>query len=527
VPRELTAPEIEAIADRFGEGARRSREAGFDAVCLQYAHMYLGGQFLSPWANHRCDDFGGGLDGRLKFPLMVIARVRKAMGVGVPLMVRMNGEEPDGGNTAAEILEIARRFERAGVDALHISIGFGSPTRDPDLVTSIAPMRTSTAKLLEIAAGVKAAVSIPVGTANKLVEDIAAATAAVERGKIDLVGLARPLIADPDLPRKARQHRLDAIRPCIYCCRGCAQNVLEKNQPLVCTVNPLAGREGAEEARGAPAGRLSVLVIGGGPAGLQAALTARECGHAVTLVERSERLGGQLRIASLPPGKARITSLVEHLLSAVLDAGIEVVLSAGPDRIASLLDERRPDAAILATGSSPRGLELAGVERSMVVSSAEVLSGARLPPGQVVIVGGGEAGCEAAEYLARDGRRVTIVEQLPELARGLVQLSRVPLLLSLERLGVRAITAARILRVSRASMRVAVAGSEEDLPFAVLVAAVGSVPYEQDIDALVESRIAIVLRIGDRRQPRGILEAIREGHDAAMSLGTAAEGGTG
>ena len=263
VPKELSMEEIEEIIEKFAAASKRVVEAGFDIISIHCAHMYLCGEFLSPWANHRKDRYGEDLEGRVRFVTEIIAKIHKTVGQDIPIICRMNGSEPDGGNTPEEIREIARHFQQVGVSGLHISVGFGASIKDPDFIPSITPMRAPDNCIVPLATNIKQAVSIPVIAVNKI-KDAHAAEQILQEGKADLIAMGRPLIADPYLGLKANEGRFDEIRPCIYCCQGCAQNVIEKDTSLACSTNPVAGRElegpfrtGREEEEG--------IGLGGGP----------------------------------------------------------------------------------------------------------------------------------------------------------------------------------------------------------------------------------------------------------------------
>lgn len=516
VPRELSREEIGVLVEKFGEAARRTVDAGFDAIGLHCAHMYLCGEFLSPWSNQRSDEYGGDFEGRLRFVLEVIERIKKACRSACPLIVRMNGEEPRGGNTHQDIQEIARRFELAGVDAIHVSVGFGAPTKDPTLIPSVAPMRAPRGCIVPLAENIKAAVSIPVIAVNKVLGDIPYAESILQEGKADLIGLGRPLIADPMLPKKAREGRYEDIRPCIYCCQGCIQSVLERNAPVACSVNPVAGYETEKGATEPAARRKKVLVLGSGPAGIQAALTAAERGHQVTLVEEKPELGGQLRLACKPPGKGDIDPLITHLTAQLGKCGVEVL--SGRPLTADVLQEIWPEAAVIATGSAPAVPDIPGLSGAKLVTARDVLCGTPLSGKNVVIIGGGQVGCEVAEYLCEQGKNVTVIELLDAIARGMPHINKIPLELALEKHHVRIITRAAVVAVDYEGVTVKCVGKTVRIPAEHVVVAVGAKPHVTAVETLVREKIPEVHMVGDRMAAGGILEAVRDGFDAGRAL---------
>jgi 2,4-dienoyl-CoA reductase (NADPH2) len=514
VPRALTREEIREIVEKFGLAARRTIEAGFDAVGLHCAHMYLCGQFLSPWANQRTDEYGRDFDGRMRFVLEVIDRVKRETGGEYPLIVRMNGEEPQGGNTLAEIQEIARRMEKAGVDAIHVSVGFGASTKTPGLIPSVSPMRAPAGCIVYLAENIKKAVSIPVIAVSKL-GDLRVAERVLQEGRADMIGLGRPLIADPYLPTKGTEGRLDEIRPCIYCCEGCLKNVLEKDAPVACSINPAAGRE--LEVPVAPAEKpKTVLVVGGGPGGMQAAITAATRGHKVTLVEKAQELGGDLILASKPPGKKDIDPFRDYLVDQLHRTGVEVRL--GQEVRTEWLDAVRPDCAIIATGGRPIDLKIPGLFERTAFGPIDVLTGAEIPGRRTVVIGGGAVGCEVAEFLCQQGKEVTLIEILDDVARDMDRINRLPLIMSLEGYGVRIMTKTRVVSVTDDGVRVDCLGKQETILADDVVMAVGKSAEVGELDDWARKNLPEVYVIGDKRKPGGILEAVRDGFEVARKI---------
>jgi 2,4-dienoyl-CoA reductase-like NADH-dependent reductase (Old Yellow Enzyme family)/thioredoxin reductase len=515
VPKELTQGEIKRIVEKFGQASRRAIEAGFDAIGLHCAHMYLCGQFLSPWANRRNDEYGHDLEGRLKFVLEVIERIKREVGKTYPLIVRMNGEEPQGGNALGEIQEIARRFEKAGVDAIHVSVGFGAPTKTPGLIPSVTPMRASAGCIVHLAENIKRGVSIPVIAVNKL-GDISLAENVLQEGRADLIALGRPLIADPSLPLKAAEGRFDEIRPCIYCCKGCLQNVLEKDAPVACSVNPVAGRE-MEEGPILPAEKKKkVFIIGGGPAGMQAALTAAMRGHQIYLVEKAKQLGGLLLLASRPPGKGDIEPFKRYLINAIERSGVQVELGreVTPERISEI----HPDIAILATGSHHILPNIPGLQNRKAFTVKEILEGSKIEGKKILIIGGGQVGCEVAEFLSEQGKEVTIVEILEDIARDMDRINRLPLIMSLENHGVRIMKETEVSSITDQGVWVNCFGERSFLPIDQIVIAVGAEPRSEEVEERMKEKVPEVYWIGDKVKARGILEAVQDGYEIAKKI---------
>ncbi len=513
IPKEMSIEEIEALLEKFKEAAKRVAEAGFDFISLHCAHLYLCGQFLSPWANKRKDHYGQNLDGRMRFPIEIIKGIKNTIGEDFPIICRLNGEEPPGGNTHEEIDEIARRFQEEKVSALHVSVGFGSPIKDPGFVPSVTPMRAPDNCAVHLAARIKREVSIPVIAVNKI-KTIAAAEQVLLDGKADLVAMGRPLIADPHLPRKAMDGRIAEIRPCIYCCQGCAQNVLEKDSPLACSVNPMVGH--GVEGPASPAGdKKKVLILGGGPAGIQAALTSAARGHIVYLVEKAHRLGGQLLLASKPPGKQEIDRFTRYLEGQISYSETQVHL--GMELTEDWLDELRPDVAIVACGSRPVIPEIEGLKDKNFSSAWDILEGKEIQGDRILIIGGGTVGCEVAEFLSKKGREVTIAEMLDEVARDMPQIGKIPLIHALEENRVRILTNSRVLSITEKGARIKHGKKETLIPVDAVVYSIGSKPNDE-VSTMLKAKIPVVYTIGDSESPRGILEAIREGYSVGKSI---------
>lgn len=511
VPRELSQEEIGEIVARFGEAARRTMEAGFDAIGLHCAHMYLCGQFLSPWANQRMDGYGGDIEGRIRFVQEVIGAIRAKVGGSVPLIVRMNGQEPDGGNTLKEIRYIARRLEEFGVDSISVSVGFGAPVKTSGFIPSVAPMRAPDACIVPLSENIKSGITIPVAVANKI-GDVRLAERILAEGKADLIAMGRPLIADPYLPQKALEGRLDEIVPCIFCGQGCIQRVLERDEAITCTVNPAAAKEGETRLSKAPKGK-RVVVLGGGPGGLVASRVAAERGHHVELYEKSSELGGQLRLASLPPGKQGIQRLAYYLLEGVRKAEVTVFL----EKEFTLAVAAGVDALVVATGSRPVIPTIPGVDRRHVVIAGDVLLGRAAVGDPVVVIGGGQVGAEVAEFLAEEGRNVTILEIAADIAQGMPSIARLPLLCHLDETGVRIWTKARVREIRDDAVDVEYKGAPRQVLAATVVIATGAEPNVGPVEVF-RGKIPEVYVIGDSARPRSFLEAIAEGFDVGSRL---------
>lgn len=445
LPRPLTVPEIRDYVALFAGAARRAKLAGFDAVEIHCCHRHgLLGLFLSPLHNKRVDEYGGGVAGRARFAVEVIQAAREQVGPDFPIIVRMSAcDEEPGGQSLTEGMEIARRFEEAGASMIHLSDGcFDSPWN------TTAPFGRAQGFNMEYAARIRRAIHIPLGVVGRINEPWVGELM-LEQGACDAVYVGRALICDPDFPNKARLDP-ETIRPCIGCLRCLAS--VNADQPFCCTINPEAGRE-AMAAPSAPSGAgKKVLVVGGGPGGLTAAIYAAERGHSVTLAERADHLGGQMYLAAFPPCKQEIAKATAYFIRRARKAGVDIRLNC-PVTPAWIREEHW-DLVILAAGS--RSLIpgfLRGAER--LVTAWDVLEGKKIPGQNTVIVGGGSVGCETADFLLpahRDlkanSRRVTVLEMDTVLDREDRTSARSLLMLRLTEKGCRLLTGAKVVSVS-------------------------------------------------------------------------------
>ena len=406
-PRELTIEEIKDLEEKYGEAALRAKKAGFDMVEILASTGYLVSEFLSPVTNKRTDMYGGPLENRMRFLLEIVETVRKKVGSDFPISCRVSIDElMKGGNTVEEGKKIVQALENAGVNVINSYAGWHESPRP--LIT----MHVSRGEFVHLAEEVKKVVKIPVIAAVRinnpfLAEEIIAS------GKADFVCMGRPLIADPELPKKALEGKVEDIRPCIACNQGCLDRVFT-GLSVECCVNAAVGREA--EAKIEPTSKpKKVVVVGGGPGGMEAARVAALRGHKVILYEKNSRLGGQLNLASKPPGREEIQNIVNYLSTQLNKLGVEVKLGVEAD--VKLIEDLKPDVVIVASGVVPIIPEVEGIEKSNVFLAHDVLAEKVKVGDKVVVVGGGGVGCGVAEFLAQKGKNVTIVEMLEKLAR--------------------------------------------------------------------------------------------------------------
>jgi len=503
--KRLTLEEIRDLVEKFSEGAKRAHLAGFDAVEFHGCHGNLIASFLSPLINKRADIYGGDLDGRMRFALEIIQRTREKVGDDFPIIFRISGDEyAKDGLTLKETKVIAKKLEEAGVDALHVSAG--EAFNSPHMI--IQPGSIPRGPLVHLAEGIKEAVDIPVITVGRindpeLVEEI------LQEEKADLVALCRALIADPEFPNKAAEGRLDDIRKCIACCNGCGERKRSREIRLSCDVNAAAGKE-KEYLISRTKEPKRVLVIGGGPAGMEASRVAALRGHDVILYEKANRLGGQLNLSIIPPYKKEVKNILEYLLHQTRKLGVRIKM--GREVTVEIVREVKPEVVIVATGACPLIPKIPGVDGRNVFTAWDVLGGAEVE-GRVLIVGGGTVGCETAEFLAEKGKEVVVVEMLPEVAPDMEKNTRKLLLKRLDELGVKILSDVKVDEITDKGVKTIAQFLEADS----IVVALGSVSNTKLADNLRGSGLQLY-RVGDCVKPRKLWEAIHEGYRVGLEI---------
>jgi 2,4-dienoyl-CoA reductase-like NADH-dependent reductase (Old Yellow Enzyme family) len=400
MPRPLELGEIRQVVSAFGAAARRAVQAGIDIVEIHGAHGYLVGQFLSPYANRRDDAYGGDFPRRLRFPLEVIAAVRETIGPGVPLVYRLSADEHvPGGLTLGDLCRIAPHLEAAGVDLLDVSSGIYESA-----VWIAQPMEMPPGCLAAASRAIRGVVRAPVAVAGRINDPIVAERI-LAAGDADFVTLGRALHADPELPRKAQEGRLDEICACVAC-QKCS-DLLGQDTPVLCLVNTAAAREREYAIRRAPGPR-RIVVAGGGPAGLESARVLALRGHRVTLLERGPAPGGQLLLARAIPLREELAGLVTYLEGALRRAGGEI--RAGVEATPELVLAAEPDLVVAATGARVGVPPIPGILDSAAVDPFEVLRRRRAGTRRALVLGGGMLGVGLAHALAEDGAEVVVVE---------------------------------------------------------------------------------------------------------------------
>ncbi len=545
----LEPADIDQVVDQFGDAAARAKAAGFDAIEIHGGHGYLLSSFMSPKTNTRTDEYGGPLENRARLLLRVIAAVRNAVGADFPVWVKLDSVEvgKDGGITLDLAIEAARLVEAAGVDAITVSAYHDTGKGKLHSASNI-PHEPETN--IPAAAAIKAAVRVPVIASGRV--EVEAADAHIAAGKYDFLAMGRKLLADPDLPAKLAGNAPEMIRPCIYC-YTCVSTAYVR-QPLRCAVNPETGFE-CEQVEPQRFGQ-HFVVIGGGPGGMEAACRLSDAGHRVTLLEKSARLGGTLRIASLayPANERLLDWLVERVARSNITVRLET--EANEDLLRSLA----PDAVIVATGARRDMPDLPGNDLPHVFSGEDMrrmllgedspelkrktglmtrlatkvgaatgltanldfvrtATKAWMPLGEhIVIIGGELVGIELAEFLHERGRHVTVVEPAPRLGKGLLLVRRMRILAELREHGVGLHGGSSAISIAPEAVTFTdAAGATQQIRADHVIVAMGATGDNTLADHLRAAGFAVET-VGDCNGVGYIEGAVRGGAEAAQRL---------
>jgi NADPH-dependent 2,4-dienoyl-CoA reductase/sulfur reductase-like enzyme len=504
----MSTEEAEEILAIMANGAAKARTIGYDGVEIQASYGDLIAQLISPLLNKRRDELGGAVENRARFLTRLIERVKTSAGRDFPVMVKLVCNEfvLDGlGVDEAKI--IAARVEDAGADAIIANAG----NKTTKYIT-IPPNESPPGPHLDLAAEIKSAVNIPVVAIGKI-NGPELAESAISRVKANFVGMARALVADPELPQKAASGLVADIRHCNYCLQDCA----EKGVPGIgrcCGVNPFAGNEYAWKILPAQ-DKKKVLVIGGGPSGIQAAIIASRRGHDVELWEQGQ-LGGQARLASIAPFKEDTADILRYLKH-ILDNSSVRVSTRSPAKVSDILDQAS-DAVIVATGSRPAILSIPGADSDMTTDVRSVYENRSVDGQKIVIIGGGDIGCETADWLAGPERQVTVVEILPDVLHRMKKIPKQRLLARLSKKDVTILTETRITAIENNRVLLQKTdGSAFELEADRVIFAIDAVPENRLVDDL-KGRVKQVMAVGDAELPGNLGAALRSGTAAALNI---------
>ena len=514
-PRPVTREELKVIVAQFGDAAERLKRAGTDGVEIHAAHAHgLLGGFLSPLYNKRTDEYGGDIDGRLKLTLDVVREVRERCGDDFIIDVRISGDEySEGGLTLRDQVYVAKQLERADVDMLHVS---GGTTIKRG--SAIPGNGTSPASHAELSREIKKHVSIPVATVGRITEAWVA-EGLIEDGFADACMMGRANVCDANFARKAAVGRPEDIRPCIGCLR-CLNGIMF-GKPISCTVNPDV--EGDDGDVGVAETKKDILVVGAGPAGMQAAFVAARRGHHVVLVDDQDEVGGTMRIAAVPIAKQDLCRVIKFQARRLEQAGVEVVLG----RHLTAEDIKHDFAGyevVAAYGADP--IVPAGMTGFKQVCTADDILYGHVHPGKkIVIVGGGSVGCETADYLAplvndlaKANRDITLIEMTDVLAANESGAGRAVLITRMIGKGVHVLTGSKVTEVAEDAIAYEKDGEAHVIEGAdTLVLALGYRTNTKLVDSLEAAAITVHV-IGDAEKPGNIRDAIGAAYEVAKEL---------
>ena len=520
--RPLETGEVEEIVAAFGSAAEILMSAGIDGIELHGHEGYLFDQFTTSIWNKRTDKYGGNLKERLTFPIEVLEIIKDRAGADFPVQYRFGlkhyikglnsgalpGEQyEEAGRDIQEGLDMAKLLEESGFDALHVDAGCYD-----SWYWAHPPGYQEHGCMVDMAARVKEVVKIPVIAVGRL-EVPGLAEEVISSGKADMVALGRGLLADSHWPIKASENRTEDIRPCIGCHEGCIWRFMQ-GKPLSCAVNPACGRERRYQLRRVDKPK-SVMVIGGGIAGMEAARVAAIRGHKVVLYEKWAALGGHLVEASVPDFKKDLGTLLDWHINQLKKVGVEITTATevSPDLVANV----SPDVIIIATGSSPVIPDIPGIENTNVITCIDLMLGKKKTGKDVVVIGGGLVGCETALWLAESGKYVTILEILPELMTGglPVPLMNHTMLIDLLALNnVNVLTGVNVQEITEGSIVVTDNGenSHRRIEADTVVIASG-LKSDDGLYEKLAAQFSHVYAIGDCQEPRNIIGAIWDGYE--------------
>jgi 2,4-dienoyl-CoA reductase-like NADH-dependent reductase (Old Yellow Enzyme family)/thioredoxin reductase len=508
MPRVLTIEEIKEIVEKFGQSARRAKEAGFDGVELHGTHGYLINQFFSVYSNRRTDEYGGSLEKRMRFPLEVYRRARELAGNDFLIAYRANAREFAPIETPLEdVIELCSRLEKEGIDLIHVSAGSGEIPAT--VIKMIPPGSMPRGCYADFAGAVKAKVNVPVIAVGRI-NTPEVGEQILREGKADLVATGRALIADPHWPNKALSGEEDSIRRCIGCNQGCMEQLVQE-KTVTCLYNPEVGKEGEMS----PAlKKKNVWVIGGGPGGMEAAVTASSRGHTVELFEKAGEVGGQCYLAETPPGREEFSAVKEFLVREMKKEKVSVYLN---DEVnAEKILRSKPEVVILATGSLPLIPEIPGIKAKNVVTAWDALKGKKAGK-NVVIAGAGLVGVETALFLWRKGKKVVLIEMLDEIAQDAGPLNRALLKEELKETEIEVKCKTKLMRIDQKGITVQGEAGEYEIPAETVVLAVGARSNNALLQKL-EGKVPEVYSVGDCVSPRKMIDAIREGFEVASKI---------
>lgn len=510
-PRALTTEEIKDLINRFATGALRCKMAGIDGVELHGAHGYLICQFLSPFTNRRTDEYGGSFENRMRFAEEIVKGIKKTCGENYPVTIRLSIDEfMEGGITEEEGLKIAKYMESIGVDAINASCG-----NYESLPTVMEPITYEQGWRVYLAEEIKKAVNIPV-IAVGVIREPEFAESVLKEGKADFVAIGRSHITDPDWCNKAQEGREKDIRKCISCLH-CVDSAFAGHH-MECAINTRAGRELEFKNLEKSGDGRKVVVIGGGPGGLEAARILAERNFKVVLFEKDSELGGQIKYGHKPEGKEKLHWLIDYQRNELENLGVEIRLNT-EGKLENVKAEN-PYVVIVATGAMPFMPNIEGIDRENVYTSEDALSGKSTFEGEAVaVIGGGMTGSEIAEFIANQGNAVYLIEMLSEIGTGCGLINKIDLMQHLFVANVEILTNYKLNSIGEKSIKVQSLKEDKEVELDIdkVVISLG-VKSDNELYEKIKNNFNKVYLIGDAASPRNIAHAVREGFEKAYIL---------
>lgn len=510
MPRELTTEECEALVKAYVKGAVIAQKAGFDGVEIHCAHGYLLNEFLSPYTNKRTDKYGGSFDNRIRIVEEILMMTRAVCGKNFVISVRVSADEfVEGGLKLEDTIKIVRVMESMGIDVINVSSGiYESAT------TAIEPGTYAQGWKKHLAMAVRKNVKIPVIAVNNI-KDPEVAEELLEEGVCDYVALGRPHLADPEWVNKAKEGREKEINKCIGCLY-CFSS-LGEGQHIRCAVNPKCGREVEYKAVEKNGNGRKIAVIGGGPAGMQAALTLRQRGYVPVIFEKSDCLGGQLNIADKPVLKEKLAAYKESLIYRVENAGIEVRYHT--EATVDIVKELNPAGVFVATGGNAIVPPLPGIDQDHVMTAEDVLTGVKNAEGKVAVIGGGITGIETAETLAEKGHEVMIIEMAKSVGNGLYASVLADHMMRLNKRGAVVMTNQKLMGIQGNKLQLLDMNAVKTslLEADTIILALGTKPDSKAVEEF-ENAFENVVVLGDANKPGRIVEAAYDGFSRATTF---------
>lgn len=510
-----TLETIREATEAFGTAAKRAVKAGFDVIEFHAGHNYTPHSFLSPFFNRRTDEYGGKLKNRARFLIECIEAIRENIPEDMPLFMRIDAHDDcvEDGLTIEEVIQFCKWAKEAGVDVLDVSRGNFSSAA---IKYEVPPVDVPRGFNVENAARIKketGMITVAVGRIN----DPEQADEIIRSGKADMVVIGRAQLADPEFCNKAKNGNVDDIVRCVGCNQGCYDGFSNPDAPFItCMRNPALGREDEFVIKKTDNPK-NVLIVGGGVAGLEAAIELKDRGHNPILCEASDSLGGQFVLAGAAPRKEEMKEAAIAMGEMAKRKGVEIKLSTPVN--AEVIKDINPDEVIIAAGSEPIKLNVPGANLPHVTNSHDILAGKARVNGDIVVIGGGLVGLEVAEYLSGNVNKITVVEMLNEVAKDLGQLRKICVMESLYHEGIKTITEAKCVEIKEKSIVIDRNGVVEEVPCDSVIVAIGarSRNFESISDYCKENNIPYHV-IGDAVRARRALNCIEEASEVARRI---------